>query len=181
MTLRSSKDVDDIKLSIDALGDDVDILNDAVNELKRTSRQGGQVSPEQAAAMVAVEKKTQDLADRLQKLTQELNDLKKAPGPAAAADSGSGREKEPARSKAGKQPATAEGATDRTPAPPAKVDLNPKAKGSYYTVKEGDTIESIAVANGVTAVRLRAENMLPSKLDAFPSGPRYSSRRRSVA
>ena len=51
--------------------------------------------------------------------------------------------------------------TTATPAP-ARTQERPQPQGSYYVFKDGDTVESVARANGLTAERLRQVNNIPA-------------------
>jgi LysM repeat protein len=109
-----------------------------------------------AADLAAAVERINTLEQEVKKLTEALNKREMAVASSVKAASGAS-----AADKTGSPGAT------RSSARPAP------AKGSYYQVKEGDTLQSIAKTHNVTAAEICRANRLPMTAVPRPGSPLF--------
>ena len=136
----------DLETEVSGLADDMTNLRNA---------REGQGSAETAAAVKDLNKQVADLQNEIAQLKkQPMAAAKAAPEPATAPQPAAASGRQGAAVKKGKL------APPPIPAPAALEEVKPK--GTYYTVKQGDTVDSIAQAKGVSTAALRAANHIPA-------------------
>lgn len=137
---------------------DVNQINDELTLLK-DGLSMGQSSPAVEKRMGDMQEVIQGLRSDVARLRDELQAVEKkaASGPRASTSSSSSTSRSPDKPSAS---AASGGATTRARAAAPGSTANPRDKGGYHTVKEGETIESIAAANGVTPDAIRKANRI---------------------
>lgn len=137
---KTKKDIESLSISLMDVRDEVKNLPAKVKPDAKTATDLG----------AAVER-INTLEQEVKKLTEALNKREAAVASSVRAASGA-----PASDK------TVSPGAARSSAKPAKPAAAPApAKGSYYQVKEGDTLQSIAKTHKVTAAEICRANRLP--------------------
>lgn len=164
---------------VEAVSFEMDELGNTVKALKKATPQAG-ASPELAAALDRIAK----LEDKVKALSEPAP--KKAAAPsgdeAPAADGGKPAAKSAHETAAPK--ASSSKSAKSTAKPAAKTGAASASenagtssetprKGFYYQVKPGDSLQSVAEANGISTADLSKANHLPASAALYPGQPIY--------
>jgi LysM repeat protein len=152
---KTKDEFDSFQMTNEKIADDVKTLK---------GKMGTVVSPDAAA-----------LADRVAKLEQQTKELAdaieahKKPSPDVAV---------PSSNKTSDGAPTVKPDKVVTPKPPkgtaaATPRAETKSKGSYYQVKQGDTLQSVAQAHGISSADLCKANHLPTEATLYPAQQIY--------
>jgi len=139
-----AEEVDQLKGKSKDVQSDLDTINQDLTTLKQMPK----AAEVPAAEMEELKKQVKQLNSEVSALKDELSKLKKTGGARVSESKSS------------------EGSTVQ-PSP------TPKKRGQYYTVKEGDTLKSIAQQFSAKAEAIRTENHIPEGKEPLPGTRLY--------
>lgn len=189
---RTQKSLENLYISLDTLDDDVKNLKGAA--------QTASASPEMKKDLATALQKVGQLEQQLKALSETAGSAKKesetakaaaaksvastgkaaedpAAAKAAAGKPGAGKssaEKPAAGKSVAAKPAEGKPAAETSKAPAARASkAETKAKGFYYQVRQGDTLESIARTHKLSSADLCRANNLPLSAPLYPGQSIY--------